>query len=414
VSEDLIVKELANGMTLLGQRMEHVASAAMTIAVPAGAAHDPSDSAGAASVISEWSFRGAGGRDTHGLNDALDALGCRHHESVLSAHLQLSTAQLGRNLGAVLATYADILRRPALADATFEPARALIVQDLASLEDEPARKSVLMLRERFYPRPLGRCVYGTAESLGGMTVQRVRRHAAEVFAPRGVILSVAGQIDWEAFCDLAESYFSDWRGDGAAGVATETSAGGVTHIEKDSAQVHIALAHKAACMSDRRYYAARIAEAVLSGGMSGRLFTEVREKRGLAYHVSASYHSLKDHAGIFTYAGTVGEKAQETFDVTVRELRRLQEGIEQSELARAQTQLKSSLVMQGESPAARANALAADWYYLRRLRSLKEISQAIDAVTADDVLECLAEYPAEKFTVLVIGPELPDTGAIER
>ena len=411
--EELFVKELANGMTLLGQRMQHVASAAMTIAAPAGAAHDPPDSAGAASVISQWLLRGAGGRDTRGLNDALDALGCQHHESVLSEHLQLGTAQLGRNLADVLAIYADILRRPGLEDATFEPARALIAQDLASLEDEPARKSALMLRQRFYPHPLGRCVYGTADSLASMTADGVRGHVAEVLAPQGVILSVAGRIDWEAFCDLAEGHFSDWAGDGGAPVATEAPSGGVTHIEKDSAQVHITLAHKAACVRDPRYYAIRIAEAVLSGGMSSRLFTEVREKRGLVYHVSARYHSLKDHAGIFTYAGTVREKAQETFDVTVGELRRLQEGIEKSELARAKTQLKSSLVMQGESTAARANALAADWYHLGRLRSLKQISRAVDAVTADDVLEYLGEYPAENFTVLVIGPELPDTGAIE-
>ena len=157
-----------------------------------------------------------------------------------------------------------------------------------------------------------------------------------------------------------------------------------------------------------------MAECILSGGMSSRLFTEVREKRGLVYHVSTHYGSLKGLAGMFTYAGTRPEVAQETFDVTVRELRRLSEGIEPDELARARTQLKSSLIMQGQSTIARADALAGDWYHLGRLRSLAEMSEAIDNVTAEHVLAYLRGYPAGDFTTLVIGPEPINTGAAER
>jgi len=146
--------------------------------------------------------------------------------------------------------------------------------------------------------------------------------------------------------------------------------------------------------------------------MSSRLFTEVREKRGLVYHVSARYHSMKEHAGVFTYAGTVPDKAQETFDTTVGELRRLGEGVQEEEMLRARTQLKSALIMQGESTAARANALAADWYHLKRLRSLEELSDAIDGVTAPEVLAYLRDFPAEHFTVLVIGPQPVDTSSI--
>jgi predicted Zn-dependent peptidase len=146
--------------------------------------------------------------------------------------------------------------------------------------------------------------------------------------------------------------------------------------------------------------------------MSSRLFTEVREKRGLVYHVSTRYHSLKDHAAFFTYAGTTPEKAQETFDVTIGELRRLAEGIAPQEMEIARTQLKSALIMHGESTTSRANALVSDWYHLERLRTLKELSEAIDKVTVDDVLEYLSEYPAADFTLLVIGPEPVETGAM--
>lgn len=114
---------------------------------------------------------------------------------------------------------------------------------------------------------------------------------------------------------------------------------------------------------------------------------------------------------MITYAGTTPPKAQETFDVTVRELRRLSEGMDSDELARAKTQLKSALVMQGESTQARAEALASDHYHLGRIRSLEETADAVDAVTEDDVLAYLAEYPASDFTILVIGPEPVDTSS---
>ncbi len=413
--ERFFVKELANGMTLLGQQMDHVSSAAMTLVVRSGAAFDPPEAAGAASVACEWCLRGAGDRSTRQLNDALDAMGCQHHESVRSEHLLLTAAQLGRNLPAVLAMFADILRRPRLEDETFAPSRALIEQDLASLEDEPARKCSLLLRERFYPSPLGRCIYGSPETLGALEPAMVRGHIREHVGPTGAILAVAGNIDWPSLCDLAEGLFGDWPAAEPKAHELELSdpPGGVTHVSKDSAQAHIALAYRSVPIHHRQYYAARMAEMVLSGGASARLHTEVREKRGLAYHVASHYHSLKDHAGMFAYAGTRPEIARQTFERIVTEIRRLADGVADAEITRAGTQLRSALIMQGESTSARAGALASDWYHLGRVRSLAELSRAAQSVTADDVLAHLRDCPPGEFTVLVIGPEPLDTSILD-
>jgi len=413
VAEQFHVKELPNGMTLVGQPMENVSSAAMTFQVCAGSSRDASGLGGTAAVAAEWALRGAGDRDTRQLNDALDALGCQHHESVGSEHIVFSTAQLGRNLHDVLTLYADILRVPRLADESFAPCQALMLQDLAALEDEPARKCNIMLREKFYPFPLGRCQLGSAESLQALTAETVRDHVAETFGPAGCIISVAGQLRWEAFCDDVEVLFGDWSAPPAPPPEVTPPTGGVTHIVKDSAQCHIALAHAAWPLVDDSHFAARMAQTVLSAGMGSRLFTEVREKRALVYHVSTSYHSLKDCAGMFTYAGTSPEKAQETFDVTVGELRRLVEGISDDELARAKTQLKSSLVRQGESTTARSGSLASNWYHLKKLRGLDDLSREIDSVTVADVLDYLRDHRAADFTILVIGPEPVNTGAAD-
>ena len=143
--------------------------------------------------------------------------------------------------------------------------------------------------------------------------------------------------------------------------------------------------------------------AVLSGGMSGRLFTEVREKRGLCYHVSASHHVLKSRGTVICYAGTTSERAQQTLEVTLAELKRLAEGISQAELDRAKIGLKANLIMQGESTAARSASAAGDFYHLGRVRSLDEISAAIDAVSVSEVLKHLREFPAANFTILTLG-----------
>ncbi len=413
MTERFTIDELPNGLTLLGQQMEHVASASVALALPAGAACDPPGAAGTASVACEWLLRGAGDRDTRRLNDALDALGCQHHESVRSEVLWITASQLGRNLLPVLGILADMVRRPRFGGDTFDACRDLIAQDLAALEDEPARKAGLLLRDRFYPPPLGRCVYGTPESLAALTPDGVREHFARRATPHGAVLAVAGAFDAPAVAAAVERLFGDWAGEPAAPPATAAPAGGVEHVSKASAQSHIAIAHRSVTVAHRQYYAARLAEMVLSGGPAARLHTEIREKRGLVYHVSAHYHSLREHAGLFTYAGTRPEQAQETFERTVAELRRLGEGVGDDELTRARTQLRSALVMEGESTGARAHALVSDWLHLGRLRPLAELSEAVEATGADDVLAHLADHPAEELAVLTLGPEPIDTAAVE-
>ncbi len=405
MAEEFFTREFDNGLTLVAQRMSGVSSSAMTIAFPAGSAHDPPDSAGAASAGALWLLRGAGERDTRQINDVLDSLGCQHHEAAQSEHLLVSSAQLGRNLPKVLEIYADILRRPRLSDETFGSCRDLVAQTLDGLEDEPMRNCHVLIREKFYPSPMGRNPLGTKESLANLKSEPLRSHLKTHLTPSGAIMAVAGKFDWEELSGTVEKHFGDWDGPVAAQVQTSPAEQGTTHLNKDTAQVQITLAYQAATIDDELYYAARVTQMILCGGMGARLFTEVREKRALVYAVVARYQNVKGYAGMFVYAGTTPQRAQETLDVIVGELRRLADGVGEDELARARTQLKSALIMQGESTSARADALAGDWYHLGRLRGLDEISAAIDAVTVDDVMGYVRAYPAENLTILTIGPE---------
>ena len=219
---------------------------------------------------------------------------------------------------------------------------------------------------------------------------------------------MAGNFEWAPLRDQVERLFGDWKGDAPPPPTLGPRGDKRAHLAKDLAQTQIAVAYASVPVGDPDYYAAMGAVHVLSGGMSSRLFTEVREKRGLCYSVWATYQTFKDRASVICYAGTTNEQAQETLDVLLRELRRLPEGIEAEEVERVQAGLKSSLIMQQESTSARALALASDWYNLGRVRGFDEIQSAVNALTPEGILAHVRRLPPADFTIVTLGPKALD------
>jgi predicted Zn-dependent peptidase len=404
VPQDIQTHTLANGLTLLAERMPYVRSAAFHVLVPAGAAHDPPGKHGLAGLVCDLMTRGAGRRNSRELSDALDNLGVDRGESTGTLNVQLSGATLARNLLPTLAIYADILRRPHLPGDELDAAKSLSLQDIQSIEDEPQRKVMIELRKRYYPDPLGRDQRGTAEGVEAVTIDDVRAHQRSLFHPRDVILAVAGDVDWPALRREVERLFDDWEPRLRPPLAVAEPAPAPGHVAKDLDQTQIALAFPSVPIGDPDFYHARGAVGVLSQDMSSRLFTNVREKHGLCYSVYASYETFKDRAAIVGYAGARPELAQETLDRTLEEFRNLASGIEPDELDRVKVGLKSALIMRQESTSARASAIASDWYFLNRVRPLGEIQAAIDGLTVRGVLDYVRRYPAKDVTVVTLGP----------
>jgi predicted Zn-dependent peptidase len=404
VAQEVYHHTFDNGLTLLAERLGHVRSAALNFLVPAGCVYDPPRHPGMATVLSELIVRGAGPRDSRELTLALDNLGLDRSESVGSMHVRFWGATLARNLPAALEIYADILRRPHLPAAEMDAVKALALQDLQGLEDEPRSKALIELRRRHYPAPLGRDRHGTAEGIKGLTAGLIKTHHRQFFQPRGTLVSVAGNIEWEPLRDLIGRLFGDWPPGEEPVLRQGKAPGGRKHIPKETEQTQIAIAYPSVPFGHKDYYAAQGAVQVLSGGMSARLFTEVREKRGLCYAVWASYQTFKDHAAVLCYAGTLNEQAPETLAVLLGELQGLRKGITAEEVERVQAGLKTSLIMQQESTSARAGALASDWYYLGRVRSLDEIQEAIRGLTPEAIVDHVRRYPPRDFTLVTLGP----------
>jgi predicted Zn-dependent peptidase len=216
---------------------------------------------------------------------------------------------------------------------------------------------------------------------------------------------VAGNFDWPRLRDQVERLFDDWPTTNDPAPAASNGRDLGTHIPYDSSQSHVGIAYPTIPYKHPDYFQAWASVGVLSNGCSSRLFTEVRERRGLCYTVNASLHTQRDRAAVFCYAGTTADRAQETLDVTIGELLRLGDGIEVNELDRLKARIKSSLIMQQESSSARSGAIAREWYHLGRARTLDEIGRLIDALTRDTINAFLRTNPPRDLLVVTLGPE---------
>ncbi len=394
-----------NGLTLLVEPLGARASVGLTALLPAGVAHEPAEQAGVAAVLSEVIFRGAGDRDARAHSEALDQLGVQRSASVRSRHLRLGATVLGDRFDDALPLLIDMLRAPALAESSFGPARDLAVGDVDALEDDPQHKVMLALKAAHLPPPFGRSTLGRREALLELTNAQLRAYHAAKAVPAPAIIGVAGAVAFEHVRDRLGELLGDWSGRTDEPTTTGEAPRGYRHIQSQSAQHHIGVAYDAPAEADDDSVLQHVATALLAGGMGARLFTEVREKRGLCYAVHASYASLRDRGMVVAYAGTTPQRAAQTLEVMTTELRRLADGAEPDEFDRAVVGLKTRLVMQGESSSARAAAIADDQHLLGRPRTLDEQAGQIDAVTLDRLNDYLKANRPEDFTTLTIGPE---------
>jgi predicted Zn-dependent peptidase len=396
---------LKNGMVLVGEPMEAVESVAFGFMLPSGASRLPEGCCGAGSVISDWIFRGAGGRNSRELGDALDGLGLHRAASVGSSHISVGSALEAENLADALDLYADIILRPQLKEDQFELARQLAIDSVHALDDDPRQKVMLKLREQFYPIPLGRSTIGNIEELTNLTAIMTEKIVNKNFNFSEVIFAVAGKYDFDAVAAQIEKLFEADSEKPFEAAPLGAKGGAYTHLDNDGAQVHIGVMTETVKPTEEDYYNARVAVSVLSGGMSARLFTEVREKRGLCYAIGARYNGLKYAAGISCYAGTTPETGQETLDCVIGEFNRLSEGISEEEIQRAKVGLKAALILQSESSSSRASGIGGDYYMFGRVRSLDEIKSKVEETSVDSVLKFLRNNKFNDFTVVTIGPK---------
>ncbi|MBQ9874051.1 MAG: insulinase family protein [Thermoguttaceae bacterium] len=396
-----------NGLVLLFEEMAWSESFAISIAVKAGSYLDPDELTGLASLTCEMTDRGAGEYDNRSFLEAFENLGVHSSTNVKKTLAAFNAVGLIDNWERTLELLALQIRQPRFDDAEFVPCQQIQIQELASDEDDPDVKTGRAFQEILFPYPFGRPANGTVESIRNATIDDVRRFHREAYRPNDMIVAVAGRVDWGRLKDAVERLFGDWSQKQIVEPAPREGDRSFVHIPSGNAQTTIRLGYKDLCCDDPNFIKSLGGVKVLSGGMSSRLFTEVREKRGLCYSVGASHYSVDRFGFVACSCGTTSESAQQSLDVIVAEIDRLgREPIDQNELDRVKIRLKSSFVMQRESTGSRTAALVSDWIDFGRIPSLEEKLAEIDSLTSEQIEEYYAETASRrKFRLATLGAE---------
>jgi predicted Zn-dependent peptidase len=400
--------QLSNGIEMVGQYMPSLTSITFGFQLDAAIIHEPEDKQGLAHLFEYMLFQGTKQKDARALNEAFESLGVRKGASTGWETGRVMAQMVSNKFDATLPLMQEILLTPTFPRDDLEQMRSIVLQEIRRRDDEPMSRIFDLARASFYRgTALARSSLGTSASVQSVQRQDLREFWRSRYQPNDVLFAIAGKFDWDHVVEQVQALFGDWRGQAAASPEQRpTPTADITLEPQEGKQEHLGMMFPFPNYTDPDYYAALVISEVLGGSMASRLFVEVREKRGLVYGVSAGLTGNKHVGAMRIYAGTTPEQGHECLEVIVNELRKLeQEGITADEMARAKVQLKSENVMRGEGSGSRMGALSHSWWYERKLRTIQEVKEAIDAVSEEQVLGVLRRFsPLNPLTVAAIGP----------
>lgn len=411
---------LPSGLTVAFERRPG-AGFAFDLRLPVGSAHDPVGQEGAGGVLEEWLHRGAGTRDARQLQDAFDDLGVRRSGGVSLEATRFGVSGLRDDLWPALALVADLIARPHLPMGELPALLDLARQDLSSLEESPGDLLAVRARAATFPRApgdpgagYGHPVSGTRAGLGALNAERLRAHLGR-FGQTGSVLGVVADADPEEVRARVTELLGPWRPGECRPMPTHFRAGLRRHLPFPAGeQTHLSVVAPGPGPRSAGWLPWQLALAALSGGSASRLFTAVREERGLAYEVSAAPVVLGAQGFLSVYAASTPGRAPETLEVIRAELARLPGGLSADEFRRAHQTLKAGVVFGAEGLRSRAYALTRDLALFGRVREVAEVRAEIGALTLEGVNAFLAGYhPLAEATTITLGPAAPALAGAE-
>ena len=402
-------QRMANGLQVVAQRMPDLESVAVCFYVRTGARdeHDPA-LYGVSHFLEHMVFKGTSRRDTEQITLDFNRMGAEFNAFTSTEQTVYYAHVLGEYLPNAIDLLADMMR-PRLDAQDFDLERNVILEEIARSEEMPMSQAYRkLLASYFQGSSLGHEVLGTRESIRDLSVDQMRAYWARRYAANNLILSVAGNFEWEQVLELAERHTGEWtsgeEGREALPFTPERPAPHV--IVKPQQQQQIMLsAWPSVSVEDKDYYAAVLAAMALGDGSGSRLFWNIYQK-GLAETVGATLYPF-DHSGMMlTIVSTTPDHAPAVRELVEAELRGMQEdGVQEDELRRAKDKLVSHTVLDGESAYSRMQDLAYTWVVERRLRTIEDEMEQIEAVTLADIRRVLDRFPlTQKPVSLAYGP----------
>jgi predicted Zn-dependent peptidase len=405
------VTTLPSGLRVASVTMPHLHSVALGVSVAAGAINEPAELNGLAHLLEHMAFKGTERRSARAIAEEVEAVGgdlnaftgrmmTSYHMRALSEHLPLG-----------LDVISDLLCNSVFDPAELDRERGVVLQEIGAAEDTPDDVVFDLLQETAFPdQPLGRPILGRAGCLERVGRDHLKGFMADLYDAPHMIVTAAGDVDHARLVDLAAAHLEHLpQGRKAPSPEAPRYGGGERRVDRRLEQAHLTFAFKAPPAMAEGYYETWVLNEIFGGGMSSRLFQDIREDRGLVYSVYSSYRAYPTAGLLLIYAGTAGADAQEVAARAAALLHGLQTDVTDAELQRAKAQVKAAILMGLESPANVADALATDFLHYDRWVTPEEVIGRIDAIGAEEVKGAAHRLLAAPLTFASVGP----TGTLE-
>lgn len=406
---DAILTTLPNGLRLVLHPMPATYSATVVAVVGTGSRYEDDHEAGISHFLEHMLFKGTTKRPSAQLiADTVERLGGRLNASTSREITTYYTKVPSRHLDVGFDLIADMLRAPLLDETETGREQGVIIEELAQGEDVPTVVGAHLLQRTIWgDHPLGRPIIGSRETVSAVTSDALRAYMASHYAPERIVLSIAGNIDVDRTARRAADLLGGWPVIPApAAEPAVYAAGERVALERRDGQAHLYLAAPGVALDDPDYMAFAILAEVLGGGMSSRLFLEVRERRGLAYSVGAGAAAMSDHGMLSIHAGVAPDKAAGALEVIVSELRRLAaEEVDADELERVRGHYEGSLLLALEDSYSVATRNARSVLQRGYARTPEESLALVEAVTPADIQRLAAAYTTpDLLRAAIVGP----------
>lgn len=403
---------LANGVRVITQEMPDAYSVTASLWAATGSAYEEADEGGISHVVEHMLFKGTARRNYQQIAQLLEDVGGQMNAFTSREYTCYYTRSLAENLELCLDLLSDMYCEARFPAEEWAKEQGVILEEINMYEDTPDDLvGELFNRQIFGGHPYGLPVIGTAALVSSFDRERIDGYCRRHYVPEHTVLAVAGKISREQVLALAERYLGGGSGLAAGswdkpGIAAPTYQAGQVYVHKDIEQVHVTLGVPGLAGDDKAIYTLNILNSILGGGVSSRLFQEVREKRGLTYSVCSSVNAL-GYGGTFSaYASTSPQRARELLQVLGWEMARLAAaGVSQEELVRAQMQFKAGLLMSLENTANVMVRLGRNEVVYQKLRTVEEQVAAIMKVTTEQVQALARELlRPERLVLSQVGP----------
>ncbi len=399
------VTELANGMRVVSHHMPHLQTVSLGVWVATGARHEQAHENGISHFLEHMAFKGTQTRSAQQIVEEIEQVG-----GDLNAATSLeTTAYYARVLQGdetlALDVLADILLNSTFEDGEIARERDVILQEIAGSQDSPEDLVYDLLQEAAYPeQAIGRNILGTPESVSAISSEALREFLKRQYTPDRLVLSAAGAVSHDALCEQCEKLFSVLPKQETTHRVASVYRGGVRAWERPFEQSHVVVGFEGPSFQDKDYYVAQVFSGLFGGGMSSRLFQEIRERRGLCYSTYTAAWGLSDTGMFSIYAATSQDMVDELVRVANGELGAvIEKGVTEREVNRAKAQLKAGLLMALESSSARAEQMARHLLAYNRVQPNSELIAKVEAVTTDSVKAFAKRLIESAPSVAVVG-----------